>query len=52
MRMKKIYGKEEAISLICEKPLDRWVHVDGPKFSFKDSFKIVDQIGQIALYYN
>jgi CheY-like chemotaxis protein len=52
MRMKKIYGKEEAISLICEKPLDRWVHMDGSKLSFKDSFKIVGQIGQIALYYN
>jgi DNA-binding response OmpR family regulator len=52
MRMKKTYGKEEAIRLICEKPLDRWVHMDGSKLSFKDSFKIVGQIGQIALYYN
>jgi CheY-like chemotaxis protein len=52
MRMKKIYGKEEAINLICEQPLNRWVHMDGSKLSFRDSFKIVGQIGQIALHYN
>ncbi|WP_367773199.1 glycosyltransferase [Flavobacterium sp. WC2421] len=52
MRMKKIYGKQGAIDLICEQPLNRWVHMDGSKLSFKDSFKIVGQIGQIAFYYN
>ena len=51
MRMKKIYGKQEAINLICEKPLNRWVHMDGSKLSFKDSFKIIGQIGQIAVHY-
>jgi len=51
MRMKKIYGKQESIDLICEKPLNRWVHMDGSKLSFKDSFKIIGQIGQIALHY-
>jgi len=52
MRMKKVYGASEAQSLICEKPLNRWVHMDGSKLSFKDSFKIIGQIGQIAIHYN
>lgn len=52
MRMKKEYGAEEAKKLICEKPLNRWVHVDGSKLSIKDSFKIIGQIGQIAIHYN
>jgi CheY-like chemotaxis protein len=52
MRMKKTYGKQGAIDLICERPLNRWVHMDGSKLSFKDSFKIVGQIGQIAFHYN
>jgi CheY-like chemotaxis protein len=52
MRMKKVYGLEESKKLICEKPLNRWVHVDGSKLSFKDSFKIIGQIGQIAVHYN
>ena len=51
MRMKKVYGTSVAKSLICEKPLNRWVHMDGSKLSFKDSFKIVGQIGQIAIHY-
>jgi len=52
MRMKKVYGSDEAKTMICEKPLNRWVHVDGSKLSFKDSFKIIGQIGQIAVHYN
>ncbi|MEC4003986.1 response regulator [Flavobacterium sp. SUN052] len=51
MRMKKVYGKENAEKFICEKPLNRWIHMDGSKLSFKDSFKIIGQIGQIAFYY-
>nr|WP_309597474.1 glycosyltransferase family 2 protein [Flavobacterium davisii] len=51
MRMKKIYGSENAQKIICEVPLKRWVHVDGSKLSFKDSFKIVFQLGKIAFYY-
>jgi CheY-like chemotaxis protein len=51
MRMKKIYGDEETKKLVCEKPLNRWVHMDGSKLSFKDSFKIIFQIGQIAIHY-
>jgi CheY-like chemotaxis protein len=51
MRMKKVYGNENAQKLICEKPLNRWIHMDGSKLSFKDSFKIIGQIGQIAVHY-
>lgn len=51
MRMKKVYGTQVAQTLICEKPLNRWVHMDGSKLSFKDSFKIMGQIGQIAVHY-
>ncbi|MBY0485600.1 MAG: response regulator [Flavobacteriaceae bacterium] len=51
MRIKKKYGLEKAKSLLCEKPLNRWIHLDGSKLSFKDSFKILGQIGQIALHY-
>lgn len=51
MRMKKIYGDEETKKLVCEQPLKRWIHADGSKLSFKDSLKIVFQIGQIAISY-
>ncbi|AEW86503.1 transcriptional regulator [Flavobacterium covae] len=51
MRMRKIYGAENAKKVICEVPLKRWIHVDGSKLSFKDSFKIVFQLGKIAFYY-
>ena len=51
MRMKKIYGSTKTQELILEKPLNRWIHMDGSKLSFKDSIKIIGQIGQIALHY-
>lgn len=51
MRMKKVYGSDKAKNFICEKPLNRWMHVDGSKLSFKDSVKIVGQISQIVLHY-
>jgi CheY-like chemotaxis protein len=51
MRMKKIYGDEEAKKLVCEKPLNRWVHMEASKLSFRDSFKIIGQLGQIAVHY-
>lgn len=51
MRMKKVYGLKQTKNLICEQPLKRWIHADGSKLSMKDSFKIVGQIGQIALKY-
>ncbi len=51
MRMKKVYGSEVAKKVICEVPLKRWIHMDGSKLSFKDSFSIIFQIGKIALHY-
>ena len=51
MRMKAIYGDNETKGMVSEMPLKRWIHVDGSKLSFKDSAKIVFQIGQIALHY-
>ena len=51
IRMRKHYGKDKAISYICEKPLKRWIHADGSKLSMKDSIKIVGQLGQIAVHY-
>ncbi|MUU78719.1 response regulator [Winogradskyella endarachnes] len=51
IRMRKHYGKQKAISYICEQPLKRWIHADGSKLSMKDSVKIVGQLGQIAIHY-
>lgn len=51
MRMRKKYGLEKAKTLLCEKPLNRWVHKDGSKVSYNDSFKILSQIVQIAFHY-
>jgi CheY-like chemotaxis protein len=51
MRMRKKYGLEKAKTLLCEKPLNRWVHKDSSKVSYKDSFKILSQIVQIAFHY-
>ncbi|MFL0075836.1 response regulator [Tenacibaculum maritimum] len=51
MRMKKYYGIEKARAMMCEKPLKRWVHVDGSKLSMADSMKIVGQLGQIVWAY-
>jgi DNA-binding response OmpR family regulator len=51
MRMKKVYGSKETQEFILEKPLNRWIHADGSKLSFKDSIKIIGQIGQIAIHY-
>ncbi|WP_109299424.1 response regulator [Aquimarina sp. AU474] len=51
MKMRKFYGKEKAISYICEQPLKRWIHADGSKLSMKDSVKIVGQLAQIAYHY-
>lgn len=51
MRMKRYYGKNQAINLICEQPLKRWIHADGSKLSMKDSVKIVGQLFEIAVDY-
>jgi hypothetical protein len=39
MRMRNIYGLEKQ-KMVCEKPLNRWVHMDGSKLSFRDSLKL------------
>lgn len=51
LRMKKYFTIKEARKLICEKPLKRWIHVDGSKLSMKDSIKIIGQLIQIAFSY-
>lgn len=50
-RMKLKYGLEGAKKMLCEQPLKRWIHADGSKLSMKDSFKIIFQLGQIAIHY-
>jgi CheY-like chemotaxis protein len=45
------YGLKKAKEILCEQPLDRWIHTDGSKLSMKDSIKIVGQLGQIAWTY-
>ncbi|WP_300022002.1 response regulator [uncultured Maribacter sp.] len=51
IRMRKYFGKKEAVKLICEQPLKRWIHADGSKLSMKDSVKIVGQLAKIAVVY-
>ena len=50
-RMTAFYGIEKAKTLICEKPLKRWIHADGSKLSMKDSLKIMMQLFQVAWVY-
>jgi CheY-like chemotaxis protein len=45
------FGLDRAKDILCEQPLKRWVHVDGSKLSFKDSIKIIGQLGQIYCHY-
>lgn len=52
MRMRIHYGLDKAKTMICEEPLKRWIHEDGSKLSFKDSFKILGQLFQISYSYN
>jgi hypothetical protein len=51
MRMKVLYGKDQASNYICEEPLKRWVHAEDSKLGFKDSVKIVFQLLQITYTY-
>lgn len=51
MRVRNKYGLEKAKLMLSEQPLKRWVHMDGSKLSFKDSVKILGQIGQIFFRY-
>lgn len=52
VRIKNQFKLEKAKKILCEKPLKRWIHVDGSKLSLKDSIKIIFQLGQIAWIYN
>ncbi len=52
MRLKNEVGVEKANQLICERPLNRWIHADGSKLSFKDSLKIGFQLMNIAWNYS
>ncbi|RNC86506.1 MAG: glycosyltransferase [Winogradskyella sp.] len=45
------FGLKKAKTMLCEKPLKRWIHADGSKLSMKDSIKIVMQLAQIAWVY-
>jgi glycosyltransferase involved in cell wall biosynthesis len=45
------FGLDKAKTMLCEQPLERWIHADGSKLSMKDSAKIVFQLAQIAWVY-
>ena len=45
------FGLKKTKKILCEQPLNRWIHVDDSKLSMKDSIKIVGQLGQIAWSY-
>ncbi len=51
IRMRKLYGKQDAQKLICEYPLRRWVHVDGSKLGMKDALKIFGELYRIKKNY-
>ncbi|MCP9766661.1 response regulator [Lacihabitans sp. LS3-19] len=51
LRMKKFFGKDKVLQVICEQPLKRWIHEDGSKLSFKDSLKIFNQLLTIVRNY-
>ncbi len=52
LRIRQHFGLEKARQIICEQPLKRWVHADGSKLSYKDSLKIIGQIGKIGWLYS
>ena len=47
LRMKRMFGKRNAIKMMQEQPLMRWVHVEDSKLSFKDSIKIPLMLSKI-----
>ena len=51
LRLKKHYSLKKVRKMICEKPLNRWIHVDGSKLSLKDSCKILLQLFKIGWVY-
>lgn len=52
LRVKKYFKLEKAKTMMCEKPLKRWIHADGSKLSMKDSLRIIGQLAQIYWKYN
>jgi len=52
LRVRKHFKLAKALEIICEKPLKRWIHMDGSKLSMSDSMKIIFQLGEIAWTYN
>ncbi|MBX7240835.1 MAG: glycosyltransferase family 2 protein [Bacteroidia bacterium] len=51
LRMKNHYGVNLATESICEMPLNRWVHVDGSKISWKEMYRTPVQLSQLFLKY-
>ncbi len=52
VRLRLNYGKKVAQELIIEHPLKKWLHVEGSKLSWKDSFKIFGELLGIYTTYN
>ncbi len=52
VRVRKIFGKEEASKRIAEIALDKWEEVEGSKITLKDSLEFPKQLVQIAYHYN
>ena len=50
-RMSQYYGLKKAKTMLCEQPLNKWIHADGSKLSLKDSFKIISDLALIAWIY-
>lgn len=48
-RMNSTFGLEDSSNMICEQPLRRWIHRDGSNLSFKDTFKILNELLRIAV---
>ncbi len=51
IRMRKLFGRKQATASICEQPLNRWIHADGSKLSYRDSIKIMLQLFVLSWSY-
>jgi CheY-like chemotaxis protein len=51
LRVRKHFKLPKTLEIICEKPLKRWIHMDGSKLTMNDSMKIIFQLGKIAWTY-
>lgn len=52
LRLKTSVGKPSFLNMFMEKPLDKWVHMDGSKISLKDSIMIPLNLLNIWKEYN